>query len=697
MVDGSTQISRNRLSPGTRLNGIYEVDHLIASGGMGEVYKGHTIQTGDPVAIKVLLPDFAGNDAALALFRREASALHNLHHEAIVRYYVFTIEPALRRPYLAMEFVEGQSLAEVVRREPLTYEAVRLLLKRVAAGLHVAHERGIVHRDVSSDNIMVPGGDVARAKIIDFGIARSTQFGDHTIIGGGFAGKYNYVSPEQLGLFGGDVRGKSDIYSLGLVLIEALTGQPVDMGGSQAAVLDKRRKVPDLGAIDLRIRPLLERMLQPDPEARPDSMAQVASWPLPTARPSDGASAPATGASRRSQRSTQAPAWRGRKYVWAGALAALMIGGAGAAYFALSPSSVTSPAPTPAKLSPTPDQPKLTAPPASTLAPAAPAAPKLTVPSDPPAPTLAPAPKLAAPSDPPVPTLTPSAPAAPKLTVPSDPPAPTLTPSAPAAPKLAAPSGPPAPTLTPSAPAAPKLAAPSDPPAPTLAPAAPAAKPPGGFETAALPPQAASRIAQIERYIAQYKGGDCFLVTPNSIAVNSARIDGYGRDETPFVVLDEAFKLANGFEADIEVRQVTAPQCPALTFLARLRAERGGGPRLQIGETNLKSGQALTGTIEGVGNDNVQLLLVSDEGQVQDLSALLKPAGDARTFNLRMQRVGAAGAQPQLLLAFVSARPLETLRDAKSSADQLFPLAQVEVARTGQSVGAAVRYFKLDR
>jgi len=226
----------------------------------------------------------------------------------------------------------------------------------------------------------------------------------------------------------------------------------------------------------------------------------------------------------------------------------------------------------------------------------------------------------------------------------------------------------------------------------------PAAKPPGGFDTAALPPPAATgRTAQIERYIAQYKGGDCFLITPNTVGANTARIDGYGRDQAAFEILDDAFKQANGFEADIEVRQVTAPQCPALTFLARLRAERSNAPRLQIGETNLKSGQALTGSIEGVGNDNVQLLLVSDEGQVQDLSALLKPAGDARTFNLRMQRVGAPGAQPQLLLAFTSARPLETLRDAKSSADQLFALAQVEVTRTGQSVGAAVRYFKLDR
>ena len=106
---------------------------------------------------------------------------------------------------------------------------------------------------------MIPGGDVARAKIIDFGIARSTQLGDGTMIGSGFAGKYNYVSPEQLGLFGGDVTAKSDIYSLGLVLVEAMTGQPIDMGGSQAAILEKRRKVPDLGAIDLRLRPLHQR------------------------------------------------------------------------------------------------------------------------------------------------------------------------------------------------------------------------------------------------------------------------------------------------------------------------------------------------------------------------------------------------------------------------------------------------------
>src|SRR5207344_3062330 len=121
------------LSAGTRLNGIYEIDRLIGIGGMGEIYKGHAIQTGDPVAIKLMLPDLAENEAALALFRKEASALHHLMHEAIVRYYVFTIEPVLQRPYLAMEYVDGPSLSEILERDgPLPFEAVLALMRRIA-------------------------------------------------------------------------------------------------------------------------------------------------------------------------------------------------------------------------------------------------------------------------------------------------------------------------------------------------------------------------------------------------------------------------------------------------------------------------------------------------------------------------------------------------------------------------------------
>ncbi len=283
---------RSRLAPGTRLNGIFEIDQRIASGGMGEIYRGHAIETGDPVAIKVMRTDLADNAMALALFRKEASALHYIHHEAIVRYYVFSNDPGTGRHYLAMEFVDGQPLSELLRRGPLDFTAVRLLQERLAAGLNAAHQHEIVHRDLSPDNVLVPAGDLAKAKIIDFGIARSTRAGEGTIIGSGFAGKYNYVSPEQLGLFGGDVTAKSDIYSLGLVLAECLAGRPIDMGGTQFEVLEKRRIVPDLRAIDPRFRPLLEKMLQPNPADRPDSMAAVAAWrPGPETPPRRAAAA----------------------------------------------------------------------------------------------------------------------------------------------------------------------------------------------------------------------------------------------------------------------------------------------------------------------------------------------------------------------------------------------------------------------
>jgi eukaryotic-like serine/threonine-protein kinase len=280
---------------GTNLSGIYVIDAPLAKGGMGELYRGRTIETGDAVAIKLIRADLATNEAALALFRKEASALSRVHHEAIVRYFVFSLDPGLKRHFLAMELVEGPSLSEVLKRGPLPMADVDRLRKRLALGLQAAHERGIVHRDVSPDNVIVQDGDLEKARIIDFGIARSTRAGDGTIIGGGFAGKYNYVSPEQLGLYGGDITAKSDIYSLGLLLAQCLRGNPIDMGGSQAEIIEKRRTVPDLTDIDSNFRPLLLQMLQPDPSRRPDTMSAVAATslastaaPLPVASGRDG-------------------------------------------------------------------------------------------------------------------------------------------------------------------------------------------------------------------------------------------------------------------------------------------------------------------------------------------------------------------------------------------------------------------------
>lgn len=276
--DDKTRISTNDTyaGVGTQLSGIYELDERIASGGMGEVYRGHNIQTGDHVAIKIVLPEFARDQTILSLFRKEASILNHLSHDAVVRYHVFTIDPRIGRPYLAMEFVDGQSLFDVMRRGPMPGEEVRRLCHRLTSGLAAVHRAGAVHRDLSPDNIILPGGQVEAAKIIDFGIARSAAVGGETLIGGKFAGKYNYVSPEQLGLYGGEVSEQSDIYSLGLVLAAALRGKPLDMSGSQYEVIEKRRTVPDLSDIDPDFQELIAAMLQPDPRDRPASMAEIA-------------------------------------------------------------------------------------------------------------------------------------------------------------------------------------------------------------------------------------------------------------------------------------------------------------------------------------------------------------------------------------------------------------------------------------
>lgn len=305
-ADDKTRISPGlaNTAVGTQLSGIYELDERIASGGMGEVYRGHNIQTGDHVAIKIVLPEFARDQTILSLFRKEASILNHLSHDAVVRYHVFTIDPGIARPYLAMEFVDGESLFDVMRRGAMRTEDVRKLCHRLASGLSAVHQAGAIHRDLSPDNIILPGGRVDRAKIIDFGIARSATVGGETLIGGKFAGKYSYVSPEQLGLFGGDVSEQSDIYSLGLVLAAALRGKPIDMGGSQFEIVEKRRTVPDLSDIDADFRDIVEAMLQPDPRDRPASMADIArltrddseeTTPPPSITPRDRTGLPRTG------------------------------------------------------------------------------------------------------------------------------------------------------------------------------------------------------------------------------------------------------------------------------------------------------------------------------------------------------------------------------------------------------------------
>lgn len=628
----TSRTSYRGVPPGTSLNGVYAIDQMIGAGGMGEVYRGHEVQTGATVAIKMLLPDMAENEAALALFRREASALLNLHHDAIVRYFLFTVEPTLQRPYLAMEFIDGRSLSDILEAGPLPYEDVVKLVRRVASGFHVAHQGGLVHRDVSPDNIIVPRGGVSSAKIIDFGIARFTTVGDPTIIGDGFAGKHNYVSPEQVGLFGHDVTFKSDIYSFGLVLFYAATGHKLDMGGSQFQLVEKRRKVPDLSEVDPRLRPMLEQMLQPDPNDRPASMAEIGAWPFPER--SVAVPKPELARATNSAANKAVPAPRKERDLGRGvwlksliaSIALLLIGGGVYAYYALVWSDGgKKPAPLP-ELKQQAQVPKpKAAPPAET--PALPAQPT-------PRPALLPEP----------------------VTRPTQQPEPTA----------------------PVAPPPVKQAALPKPPNPGLS--------------------SANPIERIRAYLDDYDGGDCFLVTPVAISRAAAVLEGFGNSSATFDTFSQAFRSAQGFNASIGRRQITPQQCPALKFVNDLHVDHARAPRINLDTTELKSGDALSGTIENVSNKMVEFLLITDNGQVQNLSPLLKPGTDSMSFTIGLQRNQSDASPLQLLVAIASAQPLPSLQNRQPvAADIFFPQALKEAKDANTLVTATVRFFKLEK
>lgn len=262
------------VEPGTLINNNYRILSLVSAGGMGEVYRAENVFTGDPVAVKVILPNLARDEAVLDLFRREARLLVQLRDEAIVRYHNFVLDGGLGRYCLIMEFVEGRHLGTRVKEDgPLPDDAAITLMRRIARGLDRAHVRGITHRDLSPDNVILRDDHIDEAVLIDFGIARSTELGDG--LAGRFAGKFKYIAPEQLGHAGGEIGPRTDVYGLALLMAMVARGKPLDMGDSVVSASAARQAIPDMSGMSHRLFPLLQHMLEPDPQRRPENMGAV--------------------------------------------------------------------------------------------------------------------------------------------------------------------------------------------------------------------------------------------------------------------------------------------------------------------------------------------------------------------------------------------------------------------------------------
>jgi serine/threonine-protein kinase len=227
---------------GTQLNGRYRLDAQIGAGGMSTVYRAFDTVLERQVAVKLMHRDIAHNPDQLERFRREARAVAQLNHPHIVQ--VIDAGEDDGMPYIVFEYVEGMTLKDRIRHFGRldVPECVAYAIE-IARALGAAHERGIVHRDVKPQNILVD--DEGSAKVTDFGIARTLEQEGLTA-DGRVLGTTDYVSPEQA--LGHAVTGQSDLYSLGVVLYEMLTGDVPFHGETQVAVAMKhvREELPDI-------------------------------------------------------------------------------------------------------------------------------------------------------------------------------------------------------------------------------------------------------------------------------------------------------------------------------------------------------------------------------------------------------------------------------------------------------------------
>ncbi|AGB24141.1 serine/threonine protein kinase [Mycobacterium sp. JS623] len=219
---------------GAVLDGRYRVEAMIATGGMSAVYRGLDLRLDRPVALKIMESRYAGDHQFLTRFQREARAVARLKDPGLVAVYDQGIDG--QHPFLVMELIEGGTLRELLReRGPMPPHAVAAVLRPVLGGLAVAHRAGLVHRDIKPENVLISDdGDV---KIADFGLVRAVAEAKITSASV-ILGTAAYLSPEQVST--GDADPRSDVYSVGILAYELLTGVTPFTGDSALAIAYQR-------------------------------------------------------------------------------------------------------------------------------------------------------------------------------------------------------------------------------------------------------------------------------------------------------------------------------------------------------------------------------------------------------------------------------------------------------------------------
>lgn len=264
----------DELVPGTELAGKYKIIDVVGKGGMGIVYKAEDTKLKRNVALKFLPPELTKDEEAKERFVIEAQAAAALSHPNICTIYEITEEEG--KSFIAMEYVEGLSLKNKIDKGPIVIEEAVSIAIQVAQGMEQAHKKGIVHRDIKSANIMIT--DTGQAKIMDFGLAK-VKGGTLLTREGTTLGTVAYMSPEQAR--GEDVDNRSDIWSLGIVLYEMLSGQLPFVGDREASILysvahEEAKPVTAWNPnIPTELQQIINRTLKKKPEARYSSAEEM--------------------------------------------------------------------------------------------------------------------------------------------------------------------------------------------------------------------------------------------------------------------------------------------------------------------------------------------------------------------------------------------------------------------------------------